>query len=180
MFERWKTESSVEEIDLANTPVAELPVMIVAQEKFKAALAELESANQVVRELRHTLSTRNNETNAVAILQARGKWSQATLEQEMAEKQSRAARRELERVRDLASQRIADARIPARKPLMGQLFEQLDRCVELAEDLRRYDDETQQLSGSRPEAPCPELLPGWSGGENATTYRKRYFRGWLA
>ena len=30
MFERWKTESPVEELNLADTPVDQLPEMVVA------------------------------------------------------------------------------------------------------------------------------------------------------
>ena len=179
MFNTWRQDSSVVEVNLAETPVYELPEVVAAQDNLKAALTELEHANQTVRELRQILSVQNNETNAVAILQARAQWSQATLEQQMAEERSRAARRELERVQHIAAQIVADARIPGRKPLIRQLFDQLEVCVALAEKVRVYDDKTQQLGASRPEAPCPELLPGWSSAENAVQYRRRAFKEWL-
>ena len=133
-----------------------------------------------MRDLRQTLSPRNNETNAVAVLEARSRLPQATLEQEMAEERSRAAQRELERTRDLVKQRVADARIAGRKPVMRELFEQLEVCVALAEKARAYDDRTEQLGASRLEVPCPEFLPGSSGEENAIAYRKRHFAEWLS
>ena len=88
--------------------------------------------------------------------------------------------RELQKVRDAARQRVTQARLAARRPLMRRLFEQLDKAVTIAEELRDYDDRTQALGASSPECPCPELLPGWSSDrENIVTYRKRRFADWL-
>ena len=137
----------------------------------------------MVRELNGLLSpyvTRNENADAIIVLQARVKWPQAQLDQILAEEKKITTQRELERVRQSAQQRVAQARIPARKPLMRELFAQLEVCAALAEKVKAYDDQTQQLCGSRPETPAPELLTSWSSdGESAVAYRKRHFREWV-
>ena len=62
---------------------------------------------------------------------------------------------------------------------MRELFERLDQCVKVAEQLSRYDDETQHLCGHRPECPFPELLTTWNGSENKVQTQRRYLKGWL-
>ena len=52
MLKAWKQESFE---DLADTPVSQLPEMVAAEANATVALTELESANQIVSELRQIL-----------------------------------------------------------------------------------------------------------------------------
>ena len=85
MFKGWKDGTAV--VDLSQTSISELPEMMAAEEKAKAALAEKASARQAVDELKQRLSTRNTGSDAIAILHARAKWSEATFALELAEEQ---------------------------------------------------------------------------------------------
>ena len=118
--------------------------------------------------------------DAVVLAKARAELPDLKRRLALAEAVKIETERRLRRVLKEARERVADARIPGRKPLMQELFRQLDACVTLAEKLNAYDEETCRLCSSRPEAPCPELLKSWSStGESAIAYRKRYFRDWL-
>ena len=88
--------------------------------------------------------------------------------------------RELQNVTDAARQRVTQARLAARRPLLRRLFEQLDKAVPLAEELSAYDQRTQALGGDVPETPFIELLPSWNGYENKVDDQRRRFQEWLS
>ena len=182
MFERWRTESSVEEIDLTNTSVAELPDVKTAQQEYAEAVAAYQALEAETRRLTGILSpyvTKDRQVDPIERAHAEAAWPDVKRRLALAEAAKIQTGRDLNRVMDAARQRIAQARIPGRKSLVRELFERLDPCVKVAEQLSRYDEETERLCASRPEAPFPELLVGWTTGENAVSYRRRHFCDWL-
>ena len=182
MFERWKHESSVDEIDLTNTSVAELPDVKTAQQGHVEAVGAYQALEAEAKRLTGILSpyvTKDRQVDGIERANAEAAWPDVKRRLALAEAVKIQAERNLHRVMHAARQQIAEARIRGRKPLMRHLFQQLDRCVELAEQLSRYDEETERLCASRPEVPFPELVIGWTTGENAVSYRRRHFRDWL-
>src|SRR5918998_5553514 len=151
MLNAWKRDASVEElIDLTATPVDDVPQVREVLGRFIDAINELESANREVKRLNRVMSHQDQRADIVEVAQAKVLYAAAVDRLDMAEAVKVKLARELARVRDVWRQRIGEARIAARKPLVRELFDQMELCVPLAEQLAAYDAETYRLCGQTP------------------------------
>src|SRR5918998_268897 len=179
MLNAWKRDASVEElIDLTATPVDDVPQVREVLGRFIDAINELESANREVKRLNRVMSHQDQRADIVEVAQAKVLYPAAVDRLDMAEAVKVKLARELARVRDVWRQRIGEARIAARKPLLRDLLDRLEACVPLAERLSVYDTETTRLCGQQAETPFPQLLRSWNGTENQVDYQRRHCAEW--
>ena len=116
MFERLKHESSVEEIDLTNTSVAELPDVKSAHQRYAEAVAAYPSLEAEARRLTGILSPyifRDRTVDAIERAHAEAAWPDVKRRLPLADAVKIQTGRDLDRVKDAARQQISEARIPA-------------------------------------------------------------------
>ena len=180
MLKGWKNESTV--VDLSETAINDVPEVVEAYRRQAEAIAEDEAAKAEQKRLNSLLSPYVHQQRGADVIEvANARLAVPQVQQRLvkAEIARIEAQRTLNRVLEEARQRFTEARIPARRPLMHELFQELDRCVEAAERLAEYDLRTQQLGGSPPETPFPELTKAWNGTESKVSQQRRYLKEWL-
>ena len=178
----WQSNTVVDE---AETPVTDCEDVKAARQAYVDAVSALASLQVEDKKYNKMMSPYvvgdGTAIDPVALAYAKAEWPDIRRRLAIAEAVKLQKERELQKVTDAARQRITEARLPGRKPLMCELFRQLDECVRAAEQLSDYDKRTQELGGSAPECPFVELLPEWTSyGQSKVEYCREKFRDWLS
>ena len=175
-------ESSVE--DESEMSYLEYDDVKAAQHAYGAAVAEfdaLQAEHKKYSQMFNTYALQDGApVDAVARAYAQAEWPDVKRRLALAEARKIETERALRKAVDTAQERVAHARIPARKRLVKALFAKLEQCVPLAEELAAFDAHTQALGAMPPETPFIELLKSWSsGGESKVEHQRRHLSEWL-
>ena len=176
-------QNTVEDVSEAETPCTEFEEVKAARRAYADAVAVFTSLQAEDKKFNKMMSPYvvgdGTAIDPVALAYAKAEWPEVRRRLAIAEAVKIQKERELQKVMDVARQRVTQARLGARRPLMRRLFEQLDKAVMIAEELSQYDQRTQALGGDVPETPFIELLPSWNGYENKIADQRRRLKEWL-
>ena len=176
-------ESSVE--DELEMSYLEYDDVKAAQHAYQAAVAEFESLQFEHKKYSRMLSPYvvqdGTPVDPIECARATAAWPDLKRQLALAVARKIETERALRKAVDAAQERVAHARIPARKRLVKALFAKLEQCVPLAEELAAFDAHTQALGAMPPETPFAELLKSWSsGGESKLDHQRRHLSEWLS